>query len=323
MANQDSGNFPVNISVVVPVYRGGNTLEELIQRILVALNTENLKSEIILVDDGCPEGSWELIERLSEKNTEVFGIKLSRNFGQHYAITAGLDHAKGEWVVVMDCDLQDRPEDIPMLYQEAQKGYEVVLARRMNRKDEAFNVWTSRIFFYFLSYLSGKTFDPAIGNFGIYHFKVAESFRRMREPVRVFSVMISWMGFKSSTIEVEHQHRLVGKSNYSFRKRANLALDIILAYSDKPIRLMVKVGLLVSILSFLFSCITLIRYFMGSITVSGYTSLILSISFFSGILMMMIGVVGLYIGKIFEGVKGRPLYLIDRMTHGEYTGESN
>lgn len=323
MANQDSGNFPVNISVVVPVYRGGNTLEELIQRILVALNTENLKSEIILVDDGCPDGSWELIERLSEKNAEVFGIKLSRNFGQHYAITAGLDHAKGEWVVVMDCDLQDRPEDIPMLYQEARKGYEVVLARRMNRKDEAFNVWTSRIFFYLLSYLSGKTFDPAIGNFGIYHFKVAESFRRMREPVRVFSVMISWMGFKSSTIEVEHQHRLEGKSNYSFRKRANLAMDIILAHSDKPIRLMVKLGLLLSVLSFLFACITLFRYFMGSITVSGYTSLILSISFFSGIIMMMIGVVGLYIGKIFEGVKGRPLYLIDQITHEKYRGESN
>lgn len=287
------------------------------------LRTLGITFELILVDDGCPEDSWSQILECSETMPELRGIKLSRNFGQHYAITAGLDYSQGEWVVVMDCDLQDLPEEIPNLYKEAQKGYDVVLAKRMKRKDGFFKVLFSTLFFWILSYLSGKPFDSGVGNFGIYQQKVIASFKRMREPVRVFSVMVSWMGYKTYTLEVEHQVRSEGKSGYSFRRRFNLALDIVLAYSDKPIRLMVKIGLWVSLLSFLFFCITLVRYLTGAITVSGYTSLILSISFFSGILMMMVGIVGLYVGKIFEGVKGRPLYLIDQITHGEYSGKSN
>ncbi|GMQ29548.1 glycosyltransferase family 2 protein [Algoriphagus confluentis] len=275
---------------------------------------QSLKSnfEVILVDDGCPEGSWDTLAALAGKFPEIKGIKLTRNFGQHYAITAGLDHAQGEWVMVMDGDLQDRPEEIPNLYREAIKGFDVVLARRVNRKDSLLKVGLGKLFFRLLSYLTGNTFDPSVGNFGIYHRKVIDAFLKMKEPVRVFSVMVSWMGFSTSFVEVKHMPRTDGKSGYSFRRRLNLALDIILAYSDKPIRLMVKVGLWIAFLSFLFSCITLFRYLSGAITVSGYTSLILSISFFSGILMMMLGIVGLYVGKIFEGVKGRPLYLIDK-----------
>ncbi|GMQ26664.1 glycosyltransferase family 2 protein [Algoriphagus sp. oki45] len=284
----------------------------MVDRLQNSLRSLQLDYELILVDDGCPEDSWATIVDLSQTIPEIRGIKLSRNFGQHYAITAGLDHAVGEWVVVMDCDLQDRPEEIPNLFHEVQKGFDVVLAKRSKRKDGIVSAWSSRLFFGVLSYLSGSSFDSRVGNFGIYHQKVVKAFQSMREPVRVFSVMVNWMGFKTSVLEVEHQARTQGKSNYTFRKKSNLALDIILAYSDKPIRLMVKFGLGIAFLSFVFSCITLIRYLSGAITVSGYTSLILSISFFSGILMMMIGIVGLYVGKIFEGVKGRPLYLIDQ-----------
>jgi polyisoprenyl-phosphate glycosyltransferase len=301
------------ISVVVPVYQGQSCLEQLTNRIFDALQDQREFLEIIFVEDGSQDSSWDCIQNLCLKSTLVKGILLSRNFGQHYAITAGLDHAKGDWVVVMDCDLQDKPEEIPRLLAKAEEGYDVVLAKRMNRRDGFFKVLSSQLFFKILSYLSGKSFDPSIGNFGIYHRKVILAFNQMKEPVRVFSVMISWMGFRTATLEVQHASRAHGSSSYSFRKRMNLALDIILAYSDKPIRLMVKFGLGIAFMSFLFACITLLRYLGGDITVSGYTSLILSISFFSGILMMMVGIVGLYVGKIFEGVKGRPLYLIDQI----------
>jgi dolichol-phosphate mannosyltransferase len=315
MANQDSGNFLVNISVVVPVFKGGDTLEELIQRILTALNAENLKSEIILVDDGCPEGSWQLIEMLSEKFPEVLGIKLSRNFGQHYAITAGLDHANGEWVVVMDCDLQDMPEEIPNLYQEAQKGYDVVVGKRVDRKDHFLRKLGSKLFYRTLSYLTGSDQDETIANFGIYYYRVIQEVIGMRESIRYFPTMIKWVGFRQTSIPVAHQSNLHRKSAYQTKKLFNLALDIMLAYSDKPVRLTVKLGVVVALTGFLFALFTLIRYLQGEIIVAGYASLIISIWVLSGLLLITLGVVGLYVGKTFEGVKDRPIYIIEEKTN--------
>lgn len=268
--------------------------------------------EIILVDDYSPDNSWQEIEELASIHPEVRGIKLSRNFGQHYAITAGLDAAKGDWIVVMDCDLQDRPEEIPSLYAKCQEGYDVVLARRVYRQDSFLKRLSSKVFYRTLAWLTGSEQDETIANFGIYHRKVIQEIIGMRESIRYFPTMVKWVGFRQTTMDIVHAGRDEGVSNYNFKKLFNLALDIMLAYSDKPIRLTVKLGMLVALTGFLFAIYTLIKYLSGNIIVAGYASLIISIWVLTGFLLITLGMVGLYIGKTFEGVKKRPIYIVEK-----------
>jgi dolichol-phosphate mannosyltransferase len=303
-----------HISIVSPVYRAENLVDELVKRIHQSVSSITSDYEIILVEDSGPDSSWNKIVALAEKDPKIKGFQLSRNFGQHYAITCGLDQSKGEWVVVMDCDLQDRPEEIDALYQKAISGYDVVLAKRDQRQDTFFKKFFSKAFYRTLGYLTGSAMDEQVANFGIYHRNVINAVCELRESIRYFPTMIQWVGFKQTAISVTHSTRDVGKSSYNFKRLLNLALDIILAYSDKPIRLMIKLGILVSLLSFIMGFYFSFQYFLGNVTVPGYTSLILSIWFFSGLLLILVGVVGLYVGKTFEGVKKRPIYLIQNET---------
>lgn len=300
------------LSIISPVYRAENTLDELVDRIKAALTGLADSFEIILVDDYSPDHSWAEIERLASLYPEIKGIKLSRNFGQHYAITAGLDHAKGEWIVVMDCDLQDRPEEIPALYKKAQEGFDVVLARRENRQDGFFKRLSSKVFYRTLAWLTGSEQDESIANFGVYHQKVIQEIVQMRESIRYFPTMVKWVGFRQTSIPVLHSENGERGSSYNFKKLFNLALDIMLAYSDKPIRLTVKLGFMVALTGFLFAMYTLIRYFQGEIIVAGYASLIISLWMLTGFLLITLGMVGLYVGKTFEGVKNRPIYIIEK-----------
>ena len=301
-----------HISIVSPVYRAENILPELVRRIETSLFKFTNDIEIILVEDGSLDKSWEEIEKLSKDKEFIKGIKLSRNFGQHYAITCGLDYASGDWVVVMDCDLQDKPEEIEKLYNKAKEGFEIVFARRAKRNDSFFKKLGSLIFYRVFTYLSGIKQDGTIANFGIYSKKAIDSVNSMREPMRAFTPMMKWVGFKCIAIDVEHCKRFEGNSSYNISKLVNLALDISLAYSDKPLKLTVRLGLIISSISFIFALISVIRYFLGYITISGYASLIVSIWILSGIIIFSIGILGLYITKIFEGIKNRPLYLIDK-----------
>ncbi|MEM9981420.1 MAG: glycosyltransferase family 2 protein [Bacteroidota bacterium] len=307
---------PPHISVVSPVYRAAPLVEPLVAQLIAALTPLTPHFEIILVEDGSPDDSWQKIVENCDKDGRIKGMQLSRNFGQHYAITAGLEEAQGEWVVVMDCDLQDSPEEIARLYQQAQEGYEVVLARRQQRKETFLKRFFSWFFYQMLSYLTGTKHDPAVGNFGIYHREVVQAICKMPEQIRYFPTMVKWVGFKQTTIETRSKKRIQGKSSYTFKKLRHLALDIILAYSDKPMRLLVKVGFLIATLAFLAALVVFIQYFLGVIQVAGYASLIISIWFFSGLLMMTLGIVGLYVGKTFEGVKNRPLYIVKRKRNG-------
>lgn len=302
----------MKLSIVSPVYQAELILDELVERIKKSVPSAFNQCEIILVDDGSQDNSWMKIENLSLVHPEIIGIKLSRNFGQHYAITAGLDHATGDWIVVMDCDLQDQPEEISRLFDRACEGYDIVLARRNERKDSFFKRQFSRLFYRTLAYLSGSEQDETIANFGIYSKKVTEQVKQLRESIRYFPTMIKWVGFRSSKINVAHAGRAQGNSNYNFRKMLNLALDIMLAFSDKPLRLTVKFGILVALTSFAFAVYTLILYVTGNIKVLGYASLITSIWFLSGCILITLGIVGLYVGKTFEGVKNRPIYIIDK-----------
>lgn len=303
----------MHISIISPVYRAELILDELVKRIENSVKNITTDFEIILVEDAGPDNSWKVIEKLAAKNPRIKGIKLSRNFGQHYAITAGLDQAKGDWVVVMDCDLQDRPEEIPTLYAKAQEGFDVVLARRANRQDGFLKRLSSKLFYRTLAWLTGSHQDETIANFGIYSKAVITQITTMRESIRYFPTMVRWVGFRQTTLDVIHAANESRTSAYNFKKLFNLALDIMLAYSDKPIRLTVKFGLLVALMGFLFAIFTLIRYLQGEIIVAGYASMIISLWLLSGFLLVTLGMVGLYIGKTFEGVKNRPIYIIEKI----------
>jgi len=271
--------------------------------------------EIILVEDGSPDQSWEAICDCCADFDKVRGLKLSRNFGQHYAISAGLSQARGNWVVVMDCDLQDQPADIPRLLKKANEGFDVVLARRAQRNDSWFKRVGSWMFYGVLGWLTGLQQDPAIANFGVYSQRVIQAINRMPETIRYFPTMVRWVGFRATTIDVRHCGRAAGKSSYSLHKLANLALDICLAYSDKPLRIVVSTGFLISLTGFLFAVLTLIQALQGKILVLGYASLIVSIWILSGLIILIVGVVGLYVGKCFEGVKRRPAFIISEEVH--------
>jgi dolichol-phosphate mannosyltransferase len=304
----------VKFSIVSPVYRAEKILPELVRRIKTSVEPITQNFEIILIEDCGPDDSWGVIQSLSEQEPRVRGFKLSRNYGQHYAITCGLDQAQGDWIVVMDCDLQDQPEEIKKLYDKALEGYDVVLARREERQDSFLKKLFSKLFYRTLGYLTGSKMDESIANFGIYHKSVIKSIVQLRESIRYFPTMVKWVGFKQTAIKVEHAPRAQGETSYNFKKLLNLAIDIILAYSDKPIRLTIKAGFLVSFFALLIGLIYLIKYFSGDIIVPGYASLIVSIWFLSGLIITILGVVGLYVGKTFEGVKNRPIYIISEKT---------
>lgn len=304
----------MTLSVVSPIYKAENFVIPLVERISNTLNKLNIDFEIILVDDLSPDNSWELIEDLSLKNPSVKGIQLSRNFGQHYAINAGLTVATGEWIVVMDCDLQDIPEEIEKLYIKATtEKFDIVLARREYRKDKLLKRLFSYLFYQFLNYSSGLKHDEKIANFGIYHKKVINAILTMPETIKYLPLMVNWVGFKRTTINVLHDER-DGQSSYGFRKRVQLALDVFLSYSDKPLKIFVKLGALISISSFIFSLIYIFLWLNDKIVVHGFTTIIISVWFLSGIIISILGVIGLYIGKTFQDVKKRPVFIINKTT---------
>ena len=302
------------ISVVIPVYGCSSCLIELCNRLDFVLTQLAEDYELILVNDASPDRAWETIRSLSVENPRVKGVNLSRNFGQHYAITAGLDFARGDWVILMDCDLQDLPEEIPKLYQRAISGFDMVIARRTERQDGFLKKAFSRIFFAVACYMTETKMNNKIGNFGIYSRQVIQHINLFREQTRSFGLFALWVGFKRDEVEVKHGIRAYGKSSYTFSKMVRLAIDSLVSHSDKLLRLTVKTGLFISFSAILFAAWLVINYFRTGASLAGWTSLIVSIYFTTGLIIGTVGIVGLYVGKIFEEVKRRPLYIIESTT---------
>jgi glycosyltransferase involved in cell wall biosynthesis len=302
------------ISIVVPVYKAENCLDELYHRLVAALEPITSDFEIILVEDCGGDNSWQVIEQLATTDKRVRGIQFSRNFGQHYGITAGIDHCQGDWVVVMDCDLQDRPEEIPRLYAKAQEGYDIVLARRIARQDPLLKRITSLLFYRLFSYLADIEYDGASGNFRIMSRKVVASFRRMGEQLRFFGGLVQWLGFPTTSIAVEHAERFEGNSTYNFTKLWKLATETIIAYSDKPLRIGVRFGFGMAGLAFSYGMYILMRALLYGSPIPGWNSLIVSMYFIGGIIIAMLGIIGIYLGKAFDESKKRPLYIVRRTT---------
>lgn len=309
---------PPLISIVVPVYKAENCLDELYRRLSQALEPITGNFEIVLVEDCGGDGSWEIIRRLAGQDARVRGIQFSRNFGQHYGITAGLDYCNGDWVVVMDCDLQDRPEEIPRLYAKALEGYDIVLARRGVRQDPPLKRFTSWLFYKIFSYLADIEYDAQTGNFRIMSRKVVRNFRQIREQLRFFGGLVQWMGFPTASIEVEHAERFEGNSTYTFAKLWKLAADTIVAYSDKPLRLAVRFGFLMAFLAFCYGVYIFGHALFYGSPIPGWNSLIVSLYFIGGIIIAILGIMGIYLGKTFDESKKRPLYIVRRATFDEH-----
>ena len=298
------------LSVVSPVYHGENMLEELVARISKAVAPLTSDYEIILVNDCSPDASWEEIKTLCARDAKVKGINLAHNFGQPYAITAGLSYAQGDYIAVIDCDLQTKPEDLPALFLKAMEGYDIVSARRVHRDDTFLKRMSSAVFHRVYDFLSGFSTDKAVAEFGVYSKRIVKVYCSIPEYSRSFVEFIHTLGFRKTGIDVMHDHRLEGKSSYNLSRLLRLSFNAIISNSNRPLQLAVTLGFIMSLFSFLMAVYNIFAKFAGWNEVAGYTTTVFSIWFVGGLLLFMMGILGLYIGKIFDQVKGRPVFIV-------------
>jgi polyisoprenyl-phosphate glycosyltransferase len=298
------------IAVVIPVYNAQGCLDELFKRLVEALTRITSNFEITLVDDHSNDFSWEMIQTLARSDPRIRGLHFSRNFGQHNAIAAGLDHCDSDWVVIMDCDLQDLPEDIERLYARAQQGFDVVLARRLYRSESWLRELTARAFALMFSYLTERKVETRVGAFRIISRRVVDAYRQMNERVPYLPGAIAWLGFPTSTIDAEQHPRFAGQSGYTLRKLLGLAAFSVVAYSDKPLRLTVKCGIACAAVAWLFGIGLIFDHLFGVQRLPGWSSIIVSIYLIGGLIMASVGMVGLYVGRIFDLTRDRPPYVI-------------
>ncbi len=312
-----SARAPV-LSVVSPVYMAEKILPALCERLDAALTRITPDHEVILVCDGSPDGSWAVMQQLVRQYPRLTIVKLSRNFGQHYAMTAGLDLARGQWTVVMDCDLQDPPEAIAALLDKTGEGYDIVVARRINRQHHWWKRVTSRLFFRVFSALSGFKLDGSVGSFRVMSRSVVDGLCSMRESYRMFAGLVEWLGFRTGFVDVQHAARYEGQSSYGLWRLLKMALDGMISFSNRPLYLSVALGLTLSMLSALYGAFLLLRHLLypGMHTVEGWLSTITVTTFLGGLVLLNQGVLGLYLGRLYNQAKGRPLYVIDKVLVG-------
>ena len=302
-----------DLSVVIPAFQAGETISPLLQRLKNSLAPLKLVYEIILVDDGSTDETWNLIESACKSSVNLTGIKFSRNFGQHYAISAGLSKAQGERIVVMDGDLQDQPEEIPKLYMKAREGFEIVVGQRIDRKDQKFKIWSSELFYRFFKIITGLTFEPGIANFGVYHSNVIHAVLAFKENFRPFPIIVRTVGFSRTAIEVKHSPRLSGKSNYNGFSLLKGAVNTMIYYSHKPIWIFV-VGIL-SIVAFLFFLVAGVFFLTFKISVLDLVMILVILMSFVSLNVAMIGV---YVSRIFIEIKSRPSYIIEKVINNNF-----
>lgn len=300
------------LSIIIPAYGDKNLVKILYEKLTEAMSQLKIDYEIILVNDACPYGSGEEIEKLASKDKKVKFIDLSRNFGQHYAIKAGIDYAKGDYAVIMDCDLQDDPKDIIKLYEKINSGFDIVFAARAKRKDSLFKKFLSKAYYFVEKKLTDYSPEYNIGTFSIINKKVLSEFKKINDYNFNYMTVINWLGFKKTYIDIERDERLLGKSNYNLYKGLNLALKSIISNSNKPLIFAAFCSFFMFILSFCFVIKLFLDYYILKIQIMGWTSIMVSIFFVSGLLFAYLGILGLYIGGIFKEIKTRPLYVVKK-----------
>lgn len=300
------------LSVVSPVYRAEGCVEELHRRITATLQQLNLEYEIVLVDDGSPDRSAELLAHLAGADPRVTAVILSRNFGQHAAILAGVAEAQGDAIVVMDCDLQDRPEDIPLLYSKLREGFDVVIARRVARRSSPFKRATSRLWFMVLNRFSDTPIEPSSGSFSILKREVAAELLRMPNRHTHFQLVLRWLGFRQTYLAVDDGGRFEGRSSYSVRRLVSHAMSGIVAHSTRLLHFSIYIGFVFVLLAIAQFGYVIARKLASGIGVEGWASLMAAMWLIGGAILFSLGVIGIYLGRIVDDVKQRPPYIVSR-----------
>jgi dolichol-phosphate mannosyltransferase len=310
MEESETLRSKLKFSVVIPVFNEEGNLEVLHTRLSKVMESLGEPYEVIFIDDGSTDSSFQVLKGIHQKDNSVKAIRFTRNFGQHTAIAAGLHYCRGELVVSMDADLQDQPEDIPKLLDKLNEGYEIVYALLKERQDSFMKKLSSKVYLWFLAKLTNQTINPEIPTFRMMTRRVVDYINELRERSRFYGGLVAWLGFPYAIVPVEHGERFAGKTKYSLWKMIRLATEGIVSFSDIPLRLIGYFGLMISAASFILGIYVLIRWFVWGIPLAGYTSIIVSIFFLGGVTLVVLGVIGRYLGGVLIEVKGRPLYVV-------------
>jgi dolichol-phosphate mannosyltransferase len=301
----------IRYSFVIPVFNERDTLPELHRRLSDVIEGLDGEAELLFVDDASYDGSYDVLAELGRSDPRVRVIRFARNFGHQVAITAGLDHAAGAAVVVMDADLQDPPEVVPELIARWQEGYEVVYAVRARRTGESWLKRTTAAGFYrLLRWIAHVEMPLDAGDFRLVDRRAVDAFRSMRERARYVRGMFSWVGFRQIGVPYERPERFAGKPKYSYSKSLTLAVDGLVSFSNAPLRVALIAGFVFSSLSFLVGVFAIVSKLAGAFVVPGWASILVAVSFIGGIQLTLMGMLGLYVGRIYEEVKARPIYIV-------------
>jgi len=308
----------IKLSVVIPIFNEEETIPELVERLVKAAENISPNYELIFVNDGSKDGTLKQLKIFNKDNSNIKYISFSRNFGHQIAVSAGLDYAAGENVVIIDGDLQDPPELIPEMYKKSKQGYDVVYAKRASRKGESFfKKTTATLFYRLLSAITSVDIPLDTGDFRLMNRKVVKQLKQMTEKNKFLRGQIAWLGFKQTYVTFERDERKFGETGYPFRKMLKFALDGITSFSDVPLRLVRNVGFVVSIFAFAIILYAIFSHFVLKQTITGWSSLIISSMFIGGIQLFAIGIIGEYISRINTNLLNRPLYIIDESNVNE------
>ncbi|EEL79286.1 glycosyltransferase [Bacillus cereus] len=299
------------ISVVVPMYFEEEVAQECYNRLKSVMLQNDINYEFVFVNDGSTDRTMEILSEIAANDYRTKIVNFARNFGHQIAVTAGIAAAKGDAIVIIDADLQDPPEVIPELIAKWEEGYEVVYAKRKQRKGETwFKLLTAKYFYKFLNYMSDIDIPKDTGDFRIIDRKVADVFNQMTERNRFIRGMMSWVGFRQTYVEYERDERFAGETKYPLKKMIKFASDGIIAFSTKPLRIVMTLGLLSVLISIIVLLYTITVKIIGSGTQTGWASIMVAITFFSGIQLLGLGIVGQYIARIYDESKNRPIYIV-------------
>ena len=300
------------ISVIIPVYNEADNLDELYIRVKTTVEPISDNYQIIFVNDGSEDNSKNKILSFAKENSNVYYINLSRNFGHQIAVSAGLEYCDADCTVIIDADLQDPPEIIAQFYDKYNEGYDVVYAKRQKRDGESFlKKLTAKLYYRLLKRWVSFDIPLDAGDFRLISRKVVDAINKMPEQNKFLRAQIAWLGFKQTYVAFDRETRKHGKSGYSYGKMLRLAFDGITSFSDKPLLFVSRLGFLISIFSFLLIIYAVFSHYVLKITITGWTSLLISTAFIGGIQLLSIGVIGEYVSRINSNVKNRPLYILD------------
>lgn len=310
---ETKNNKVIDISVIIPIYNEQEIIPELYDRIQKTVSQISENYELIFVNDGSKDHSLLELLKLTEIDKRVFYINFSRNFGHQIAVTAGIDKCSGEVAVIIDGDLQDPPELIKELYDKHKEGFEIVYARRRERKGESFfKKSTAKLFYRTLRKITSIDIPLDTGDFRLIDKKVVHYLKQMPEQNKFLRGQIAWLGFRQSEVLFDRDERRFGKTGYTLGKMVKFAMDGITSFSDKPLQLVTKIGFSISFLSFIIILYAIYSHYILNQTITGWTSLIISSMFIGGVQLISIGIIGEYISRINKNVMNRPLYIIEK-----------